>query len=303
LATKNILITGASGLIGQRLTELLVQKGYHVSHLGRKARAGTIPSYTWNVASKTMDARALQNTDAIIHLAGAGIADKPWTPQRKQEILESRTHSTRLLFNELARQNHAVKTVIAASAIGYYGFGGSDEVFTEASQPGTDFLASVTQQWEAETDTLQQLNLRVAKIRIGIVLSEKGGALKPMLVPVKLFVGSPLGTGQQYMSWIHIDDLCHLFIDAIENEQMAGAYNGVAAVPTTNSAFTKAIAEVLQRPLWLPNVPAVVIKLLLGEMAALVLQGSRVSAQKVLHTGFRFRYPELKDALRHLLQR
>lgn len=302
MATKNILITGASGLIGQRLTELLLQKGYHVSQLGRRAKEGPIPSYTWNVTQRVMDARALENADAIIHLAGAGIADKPWTPQRKQEILESRTHSTRLLFSELKKQNHSVKTIVSASAIGYYGFGGSDEVFTETSKPGTDFLASVTRQWEAEVDTLEQLNLRVVKIRIGIVLSEKGGALKPMVVPVKFFVGSPLGSGRQYLSWIHIDDLCNLFMHAIENESMSGAYNGVAPAPATNAAFTQALAQVLHRPLWLPKVPAFVLKILLGEMAALVLQGNQVSAQKVQRTSFQFQYPELLGALRHLLR-
>jgi uncharacterized protein len=303
LATKNILITGASGLIGQRLTECLLQKGHRVSHLGRKVHEGTIPSYTWDVPKRWIDPRALQQTDAIIHLAGAGIADKPWTPQRKKEILESRTHSTQLLYSELAKQQHSVKTMVSASAIGYYGFGGGDEVFTEASEPGTDFLASVTKQWETEVDALEKLSLRVVKIRIGIVLSENGGALKPMIVPVKLFVGSPLGTGRQYLSWIHIDDLCNLFIHAVENESMNGAYNGVAPTPATNAAFTKAIAHVLQRPLWLPNVPAFVLKVLLGEMAALVLEGSFVSAEKVQHTNFQFQYPELQGALRNLLKR
>ena len=302
MATKNILITGASGLIGQRLTELLLQKGYHVSHLGRKSREGKIPSYVWDIEQGIVDGRAFQNIDSVIHLAGAGVADKPWTQKRKHEILESRTKSTQLLFRELSKNKHSIKSFISASAIGYYGFGDSEEVFVEENEAGTDFLASVTSQWETEVDKLNELYLRVVKVRIGIVLSDKGGALKPMILPIKLFAGSPLGSGKQYMSWIHIDDLCRLFIHAVENESMAGAYNAVAPVPVTNKEFIKTISKVVERPLWLPNVPGFVLKLLLGEMAGLILNGSRIDSSKIQKTAFQFQYPILDDALRNLLK-
>ncbi len=295
-----ILITGASGLVGSRLTELLLQKGHQVSHLGRSKRAGSVPSFVWDMENKSLDTEALKGVDTIINLAGAGVADKRWTIQRKKEILESRTHSTKLLFDTLKKQNHSVKTFVGASAMGYYGFGLSEEVFTEASKAGNDFLASVTKQWEEETDTLTSLGLRVVKMRIGIVLSDKGGALVEMTKPIRLGVGSPLGTGKQYLSWIHIDDLCGMFIQSVEDEKMLGVYNAVTNW-ATNADFTKAISSVLKKPLWLPPVPSFVMKIILGEMANLVVNGSKVSSGKIKKAGFEFEYPELKGALEDLL--
>lgn len=301
MSKKNILITGASGLIGKRLTELLIQKGHQVSHLGRSKSAGPVPSYVWDVDKGTFDLNALKGIDTIIHLAGAGIADKPWTKKRKTEILESRTRSTQLLFKTLQHTSNSVRTFISASAIGYYGFEASDKTFTEDSQAGNDFLASVTRQWEEEVDILKTLSLRVAKIRIGIVLSVEGGALKPMILPIKYFVGSPLGSGKQWMSWIHIDDLCSMFIHLVENEKLDGVYNATSTTAATNSEFTKAIAAVLKRPLWLPKVPEFVLKIVLGEMASLITQGSKVSSRKIQEGGFAFQYPTLQSALENLL--
>jgi uncharacterized protein len=297
-----ILITGASGLVGSRLTELLLQKGHHVSHLGRSKRAGSAPSFVWDVENKSIDPQALEGVDTIINLAGAGVADKRWTAQRKKEILESRTHSTQLLFDTLKKQNHSVKTFVSASAIGYYGFGLHDEIFTEESNGGNDFLASVTKQWEEETNTITSLGLRVVKLRIGIVLSDKGGALVEMAKPIRLGAGSPLGTGKQYLSWIHLDDLCGMFIKAVENEKMEGTYNAVTNW-ATNADFTKAIAHILKKPLWLPPVPSFVMKIILGEMANLVVNGSKVSSEKIRKVGFQFKYEELEGALRNLLIR
>jgi uncharacterized protein len=295
-----ILITGASGLVGSRLTELLLQKGHHVSHLGRSKRAGSAPSFVWDVENKLIDPQALEGVDTIINLAGAGVADKRWTAQRKKEILESRTHSTQLLFETLKEQRHSVKTFVSASAIGYYGFGLNDEVFNEESSAGNDFLASVTKQWEEETDRVASLGMRVVKLRIGIVLSAKGGALVEMAKPIRLGVGSPLGTGKQYLSWIHLDDLCELFIKSVEDEKMQGAYNAVTAW-ATNSDFTKAVAHVLKKPLWLPPVPSFVMKIILGEMANLVVNGSKVSSEKIRKVGFQFKYDELDKTLKDLL--
>ncbi len=299
----HILITGASGLIGKELTSLLLQQGHEVTHLGRSKREGQVASFTWDVDKQQIDERAFEGVDTIIHLAGAGIADKRWTPSRKQEILESRTLSTRLLYQELQRGKHEVKTVISASAIGYYGFDGSTHIFTEDSKPGTDFLAQVTQQWEQEVDAIATLGIRVVKIRIGIVLSTSGGALKEMMQPIKLYVGSPLGKGNQLMSWIHMDDLAALFVAAVEDGSLRGAYNGVAPHPVTNKQFTTLVAQYLKKPLWLPAVPEFVMRIILGEMADLVLRGSNVSSKKVERAGFSFQYETLERALENLLRR
>lgn len=297
----NILITGGSGLIGTQLTELLRQRGHSVSLLSRSNQPGEHKSYVWKVDQNYIEPGAFEGIDAIVHLAGAGIADKPWTIERKREILESRTHSTRLLVNALKNTHHKVKTVIAASAIGYYGFGEQQQVFTEDSEAGKDFLADVTSRWERETENFTELGVRVVKIRIGIVLSKRGGALEEIARPVKYFVGAPLGSGDQYVSWIHMEDLCQIFVKAIEDSSMQGAYNAVSPNPLTNRELTKAIAKTLHRPLLLPPVPPFVLKLLLGEMADLVLNGSKVSGSRIIQSGYQFKYSDINQALEDLL--
>jgi len=303
LSSKNILITGASGLIGTRLTELLLEQGNHVAHLSRNHRSGTARTFLWDVDKKQVDRHALEGTDAIVHLAGAAVADKPWTDERKWEILKSRTQSTQLLYNELQKGGHAVKTFISASAIGYYGFDDAEKVFHEDDQPGKDFLANVVRQWEAEVDRIQELGIRVVKIRIGIVLSDKGGALKEIARPVKYWVGAPLGSGNQYISWIHLDDLASMFIKALSDEQMEGAYNGTGLYPVTNRELTKAIAHTMQKPLLLPALPAFVLKVLFGEMADIILKGSKVSSEKIQRAGFSFKFDTLEKALADLLKK
>jgi uncharacterized protein (TIGR01777 family) len=296
---SKILITGASGLVGTRLTEMLTEQGHEVSHLGRTKKAGKIPSFVWDVDGGTIDEQALIRVDAVIHLAGAGIADKRWTEKRKLEILESRTKSTALLAQYLKR-NQSIKTVVSASAIGYYGFGLSDKEFTEQSESGNDFLAGVVAAWEAEVDKIQ--NKRVVKLRVGIVLSEKGGALKEMVTPICWGVGAPLGTGTQYLSWIHLDDLCNMFIKAIEDNALRGVYNATGPYAVTNAEFTRKISSVLNKPLWLPPIPAFVLKILVGEMADIVVNGSAVSSKKIQQAGFEFLYPNLDFALKDLLK-
>ena len=301
--TTSILLTGASGLVGTRLTDMLLQKGYQVAHLGRSKRPGKVPSYVWNVAKGEFDPEALNGVDAIIHLAGAGVAEKRWTSRRKKEILESRTKSSALLYETLKKMNSKVRAVVSASAIGYYGFGLDEKtLFTEESKPGNDYLSRVVVAWEREVDAIASLGIRVVKIRIGIVLSDKGGALKEMAGPIKIGIGSPLGSGKQILSWIHLDDLCAMFIRAVEDESMKGAYNAVSPQPVTNRDMTRALAKVLNRPLLLPPVPAFVLRIMIGEMTDIVVNGRNVSSEKIRKTGFTFKFTDLKSALEALFQ-
>lgn len=299
---KRVLVTGGSGLIGSRLTRMLLGQGIEVVHIGRNERTGTVPSFIWNIENGYFDVRALSGVEAVVHLAGAGIADRPWTKRRKQEILESRTRSTALLYRVLKENSHQVKTVVCASAIGYYGFGGSNEIFDEDSRPGSDFLAEVVKAWETEADKIAELGLRMVKIRIGIVLSAHGGALKEIAKPVRWGLGSVLGKGTQMMSWIHIDDLCQMFLFAMEKESLRGVYNGVSPNPVSNHVLTHAVANALGKKIWLPPVPEFVLRLMVGEMADLVLKGSHVSAKKILDAGFSFQFPEIQPAVNNLLR-
>ncbi|CAN5186500.1 TIGR01777 family oxidoreductase [soil metagenome] len=300
--TTSVLITGASGLVGTRLTELLLQKGYQVSHLGREKKSASVRSFVWDVKKGTMDSQALEGVDVIIHLAGAGVAEKRWSTERKKEIIESRTKSSTLLYQTLKNEKHSVKAVVSASAIGIYGFGLDDnKVMTEESPAGTDFLSNVVVEWEKAINQITSLGIRLAKIRIGIVLSEKGGALVEMAKPVKLLVGSPLGTGRQLLSWIHIDDLCEIFIKAVEEDKMIGAFNGVTPHAVTNREMTKAIAKALHKPLLAPAVPAFVLRIIVGEMAGIVLNGSNISSGKIERAGFKFKFTDLDAALNDLL--
>jgi uncharacterized protein (TIGR01777 family) len=298
----NILITGGTGLLGSRLTEMLLQEGYQVSYLSRSQEMiSGVDVFQWNVEEGYINEKAIAQADYIIHLAGAGVADKRWTKSRKQEILESRTKSAQLLYETLKQTRHTVKAFISASAIGYYGYDTGQKLITEQSAAGDDFLANVVQAWEASVQQISQLGVRVVNFRIGIVLSEKGGALAKIIQTIKVGAGAPLGSGKQYFSWIHIDDVCRMFIQAIKNEGMQGIYNAVAPHPVTNEELTKAAAHVLDKPLVLPNVPAFALKLALGEMAAAVLGGSKVSNQKITATGFMFQFSELTQALEDLL--
>ena len=298
----NILITGGTGLIGTRLTELLLQRGHKVSHLGRSKENGTVESFVWDVHKRWIDPSAFEGIDAIVHLAGAGIGDKRWTAKRKDEILNSRVDSTRLLYDELNKRRHTVKTVVSAAGVAYYGLDNGGKFALEEDSPGTDYLANVAQRWEAEVDKLNALGLRIVKLRTSLVLSDKGGALKELERPIKLFVGAPLGTGRQYMSWIHIDDHCGIIIKSLEDVTIQGVYNSVAPNPVTNKQFTKEVASVLSRPILLPPIPGFVLKTILGEMADLVLFGNKISGEKIQRAGYTFKFTNLQNALRDLLK-
>ncbi|GAB3235292.1 TIGR01777 family oxidoreductase [Hymenobacter seoulensis] len=295
--SRKVLITGGTGMIGTRLAEMLIDAGYEVALLSRTPGASRYRGFRWNPLAGTIDEAAVTYADYIINLAGSSVSDGKWTQERKREILSSRLAGTQLMARELAKKNHHVQAFISASAIGIYG-DRDNEVVNEETLPATDdFLAQVCQQWEAAAHNVAEDGIRTAIFRIGIVLSPEGGALVPLARTVKMMAGAPLGSGKQYMSWIHLDDLCRLFIQAMEEPQWQGTYNAVAPNPVTNQVFTETLADVLHRPLVLPKVPEFGLKLMMGEMSEIVLASQRVSAEKVLHQGFSFEYPKLREAL------
>ena len=298
---QTVLITGGSGLIGTRLTELLMTKGFSVTHLSRKSNPlSKIKTFEWNVEKQKIDPQAIETADCIIHLAGEGIVDKKWTTKRKQAIIDSRVNSAKLLFKAISEASHKPKAFISASAIGIYGAVTGDKIYSEQDNAATDFTGITCTTWETAAHQFESL-MRVAIIRIGIVLATQGGALPQIARPIKFFAGSPLGTGNQYVPWIHIDDVSRIFIQAIENTSMHGTYNAVAPQHITQKELTQAIAKALKRPLFFPNVPAFLLKIMLGERAPLVLEGSRVSSDKISRTGYKFEHTNIDEALQTLL--
>jgi len=296
---KHILLTGGTGLIGGRLTEQLLEKGYRVSHLSRSAGTDArVTTYLWDLDKGEIDEHCIDGADIIVHLAGAGIADKPWTEKRKKELINSRVKSIELIYDLLRDKKHGVNAVISASAIGYYSDRG-DELMYEERAPSNDFMSNCCMLWEDAVDKGNDLGLRVVKLRTGVVL-DRGGALAKMEMPVKYFFGSPLGNGKQWIPWIHWQDVVDMYLFGIENESLAGVYNMVAPNPVTNKQLTIAIAKQLHKPLWLPNVPAFFLKLLLGEMSTLVLGSTKVSAQKIENAGFKFKFPGIEGALKEI---
>lgn len=301
MGQQKVLITGGSGLLGQRLTRLLQQNGYTVEHLGRRAgNKQGIVTHAWNPAKGEIDTGALVGVDHVVHLAGAGVADKPWSAARKQEIRDSRTQGTRLLVDTLRQLENPPQSFISASAIGYYGNAGK-VLCTEESAVGSDFLASVCADWEAAAQPADAFT-RLCVVRIGIVLSTEGGALPKMMLPFRFFAGGVLGSGKQMMSWVHIDDLCDMFLFLLENKETKGIYNGVAPLPVEHYTFMKALGKAMHRPLWMV-VPAFALRLALGEMADTVLGSQFVSNEKIQQLGFRFKHETVYNALASLLQK
>lgn len=296
-----ILITGAGGLIAHELSKKL-EKDFTVRFLTRKKKHSN--EFEWNIKNKTIDDAAFEGVSHIIHLAGANISEKRWTDERKKELISSRVDSADLIVKKLQEKKIRLKSFISASGINYYGTKTTDTIFTENNQPGNDFLSEVVVLWERAADQFKEQNLaeRVVKIRTAVVLSEKDGALKKMLPPIRMGIGAPLGTGKQYMPWIHIEDICAIYEFALKNDTMDGAFNAVSPQHTTNENLTKKIAEVLKKPLFMPNIPGFVLKLIFGELADALLEGSRASAEKIQNAGFQFKFPDLKKALEHLLK-
>lgn len=299
---KNVLITGGTGMVGTALTKKLQASGYSVSYLSRSLNKNAdINIYKWDVNQKSIDENAIINADYIIHLAGTNIGDKKWTAKVKKEIILSRKESTQLLYESIKKHNPKLKAFISTSAVGYYGIKESEHTFTEEDSAGKDFLAGVCVKWEENVSKISALGIRTAIIRTGVVLSKTGGALEQMAMPVKFGAGAALGSGKQYIPWIHIEDICAVYLKAIQDEEMHGIYNGVGTQHINNKDFTKTIAKVLNRPFFLPNIPSFVIKTALGERAVIALKGNKVSPEKLLRSGFSFKYENLEKALEDLL--
>ncbi len=300
---QNILITGGSGLIGTRLTQLLLEKGYSVSHLSRSKRSKKgVDVYQWDIGKQQLEEEAIATADCIVHLAGAGVADKRWTNQRKKVIIESRVNSANLLYDSLQRIPNNVKTFIGSSGISYYGSRGS-EPMDETQSKGSGFLSDVTKVWEESTFRMKDLGLRTAVLRTGLVLSSRGGVLTKLALPVKFGVGNYFGDGKHFYSWIHMDDLCNILIHLIENNALEGIYNGVAPNPVSNKDFVLTIAEALGRFKIAIPVPEFVLRLVLGEMADAVMEGINVSSHKIEDAGFVFEHRELLEALEDIYER
>jgi hypothetical protein len=295
-----ILISGGTGLIGETLCRHLAAEGADFAVLTRNPNRSKWPAFRWDPDKGELDKSALHGVETIVHLAGAGIADKRWTAARRKEIVDSRVKTAALLLRACAENGHFPKAFISASGINYYGLQASVKVFTELDPAGTDFTAEVVKVWESAADAWQP-HCRVVKLRISMVLSAEGGALKRLLWPVRKGLGAPLGSGRQWMPWIHQDDVVGMMLFAIRNPDMQGTFNAVAPEHVSNRQFTKIVARVVGKPLWLPPVPAFGLYLWFGRMAELVLKGNRASSEKITGMGYVFQYPELEPALRHLL--
>lgn len=302
---ENVLISGGSGFIGKQLTNLLIENGFSVSILSRSDKQNTydISYYKWDVPTRFIEEESVLKADYIIHLAGENIAEKPWTAKRKEEIVQSREESVQLIYEVLKKNHKKLDAFISASGVGIYGALNGEEICTENTAPENDFLGSTCQKWEAAADTIADLGIRVLKIRTGLVLGKDDGFLKKLIPIFKFRLGAALGSGKQYMPWIHVDDLCAIYLEAIKNKNRTGVYNAAIFDNTTNTVFSKTLAKVYGYSIWLPNVPAFLIKMALGEMAQIILTGRRVSSEKIEKTGFQFRFVNLEQALRDCLRK
>lgn len=295
-----VLISGSSGFIGSALVTFLTHKGHEVFKLVRKQAKYSPNEIAWDIERGEIDTQALEGIEAVIHLAGENIATGRWTEAKKKKILDSRVLGTRLLCQALASLKHPPQVLVSASAIGYYGSRGK-ELLTEESSSGIGFLTQVCQEWESATQVATDKGIRVGLLRMGVILSTEGGALKAMLPPFNWGLGAIIGTGDQYMSWITLDDLLKVINEILHNHSLEGPINAVSPNPITNRDFTKTLGQILHRPIWL-RVPDFMIRLALGEMAdEMLLSSSRVEPKKLLDQQFKFDYPSIENALKHVL--
>jgi uncharacterized protein (TIGR01777 family) len=290
---SKILITGGTGLVGTRLTQMLVDRNHDVVILSRNPKNKN--EFKWDVSKNYVNTEAFKNVDYIIHLAGAGIADERWNAERKKIIIDSRVKTANLIFNVIKENSIKIKGFISASGIGYYGAVTTTTIFKETDTVGNDFLGDVCKKWEDAAHQFSTESIPVTILRTGIVLAKKGGALDKMKTPII----SPLGSGKQYLAWIHIDDLCQMYIQSIEAD-LTGIYNAVAPQHQTSITFSKTLAESIKKPYLGIGVPSFMLKILFGELAVILLEGSRISTKKIEKNGFSFRFKTLKKALYNL---
>lgn len=295
-----ILVTGSTGLVGSVLIPALESKGHRIVRLVRNAPKNKETEIFWDPEKGTLNADELEGLDAIVHLAGENLAEGRWTEEKKRRIRESRVKGTRLLSEALAKLKRKPEVLVSASAVGFYGNRG-DEILTEQSASGSDFVAEVCREWELATQPAAQAGVRVVNLRFGVIFASEGGALKKILLPFKMGVGGKLGSGRQYMSWITLDDAVGVIEFALENEKLRGPVNTVAPDAVTNKEFTKALGSALSRPTIFP-VPAFALRLAFGEMAdETLLTSQRVEPARLKEEGYVFKHPELKTALQHVL--
>jgi uncharacterized protein len=298
-----VLITGATGLVGSELSNLLLQNGIKINYLTTsKNKVQHQPNYQgfyWDPQAGVIDENCLIGVTAIIHLAGSSIA-KRWTPKYKQEIIESRFLTTNLLYSALKNYPHEVKHFISASAIGIYPSSLSEYYTENFSEFKNTFLSNVVIKWEESVSQIQRLNIEVCKVRIGLVLSAKGGVLQQIVRPTRLGLGASFGSGKQIMSWIHIHDLANIFLFILQNK-LSGVYNAVAPSPVSNHEFSLSVAKTLGKPFFLPNIPEFLMDFLLGEMHILLFESQNGSAEKIRNKGYQFEFEKLNDALQSLL--
>jgi len=298
---KTVLISGGTGMIGARVAHQLKHRGHNVRILTRSAlKSKDFDYYSWDPDKDSIQEGAVEGIDAIIHLAGENIGERRWTKTRKKALTDSRVKTAKLLKDTIAKQEKKPEVFVSASGIGYYGYDTGSILIKEGSRFGDDFLATLVKKWEAAADEFQLLGMRVVKFRTSIVLSPSKGALAVMAKPVKMWLGAALGRGDQYISWIHLNDIVSLYIFAIENDGIKDVFNAVSSEPVTNKVFMKSIAKVLNKPFFLPNVPSFVLKLYLGEMSSIVTGGNRVTSEKIRLEGFEFEHDTLEAALENL---
>jgi len=299
-----VLITGATGMIGGELVEKFHGLGIDVNYLttskNKIQSKDNFQGYYWNPKEGEIDLECFEDVSIVVNLVGANVASR-WTTSYKQEILDSRKESAKTLLKSLHKIDHEVEYLISASAIGIYPDSLTKLYEEDESNLNDNFIGEVVQEWEKAIDNFQELGIKIAKLRIGLVLSDQGGALEKIKQPIEFYAGAPLGSGKQWQSWIHIEDLCEMFIHCIKKQE-TGVFNAVAPQPVSNKELTLAVANAIGKPIFLPNVPAFVLRLLLGEMATIVLSSQYVSSKKIESTGFEFSYIYIDRALQNLLQ-
>jgi uncharacterized protein (TIGR01777 family) len=298
----SVLITGGSGLVGRYLTSLLVAEGYSVAHLSRQStKIGKIRVFKWDPAKNYVYPEALDGIDYLIHLSGANIGEKRWSVSRKREIISSRVDSANMLYRRVSENNYKLKAFITASAVGYYGSLDSERIFKEEDPPSDDFLATTCRLWEETANLFSSLGIRTVSIRSGVVLAKSASVLTRFMSSAKFGLLIRLGSGKQSFPWVHIEDLCDIYLKAIQDQRMEGAYNAVAPEHVNHIDFVRSIAGIIKRPFILLPVPGWIIKAAIGEMSDIVLKGSIISAEKIIRSGYSFRFIKLEDALKNIL--